>query len=86
MLFKSLFPIPSAARRFRRRWHASIRRPSAFASNASEVLPSCWRAARLRINRNLEPLFSRATDLLASYRSALRVASVIPAEIARLPK
>ncbi len=33
-----------------------------------------------------EPLFSRATGLLASYRSALRVASVIPAEIARLPK
>ncbi len=34
----------------------------------------------------LEPLFSRATELLADYRSALRVASVIPAEIARLPK
>ena len=34
----------------------------------------------------LEPLFSRATELIASYRSALRVASVIPAEIARLPK
>jgi len=34
----------------------------------------------------LEPLFSRATELLANYRSALRVASVIPAEITRLPK
>jgi hypothetical protein len=34
----------------------------------------------------LEPLFTRATELIASYRSALRVASVIPAEIARLPK
>jgi hypothetical protein len=34
----------------------------------------------------LEPLFSRATELIAVYRSALRVASVIPAEIARLPK
>lgn len=33
-----------------------------------------------------EPLFSRATELIASYRSALRVASVIPAEIARMPK
>ena len=33
-----------------------------------------------------EPLFSRATELLASYRSALRVASLVPAEIARLPK
>ena len=33
-----------------------------------------------------EPLFNRATELLASYRSALHVASVIPAEIARMPK
>jgi hypothetical protein len=33
-----------------------------------------------------EPLFSRATELIASYRSALRVASIIPGEIARLPK
>jgi len=34
----------------------------------------------------LEPLFSRATELLASYRSAFDVASVIPAEITRLHK
>jgi hypothetical protein len=33
-----------------------------------------------------EPLFSRATELLASYRSAFDVASVIPAEITRLHK
>jgi hypothetical protein len=33
-----------------------------------------------------EPLFSRATELLAGYRSAFDVASVIPAEIARLHK
>jgi hypothetical protein len=33
-----------------------------------------------------EPLFSRATELLASYRSALHVASLVPAEIARMPK
>jgi hypothetical protein len=33
-----------------------------------------------------ESLFSRATELLASYRSALHVSSVIPAELARMPK
>lgn len=33
-----------------------------------------------------EPLFSRATELIANYRSALRVGSVVPAEIARMSK
>lgn len=32
-----------------------------------------------------EPLFSRATALLASYRSSLRVPTTVPAEISRLP-
>lgn len=49
---------------------------------ASIVLARCPSADQAQF----EPLFTRASTLLASYRASLRVPAVVPAEIARLPK
>ena len=49
---------------------------------SSVVLARCPSSDQLRF----EPLFNRASALLAAYRASLGVASVVPAEIARLPK
>jgi hypothetical protein len=49
---------------------------------SSVVLARCPSSDQSRF----EPLFSRAGALLAAYRASLAVATVVPAEIARLPK
>jgi len=49
---------------------------------SSVVLARCPSSDQSRF----EPLFSRAGALLAAYRASLGVATVVPAEIARLPK
>jgi hypothetical protein len=49
---------------------------------SSVVLARCPAADQSRF----EPLFSRASALLAAYRSSLQVPGIVPAEIARLPK